>query len=140
MKRYSKFEYGNKQYFVKCCRMRNSTNFENYCCRWNNATFGKSTVVGEIVQCLKNADVGETIQHLAKLLLKVCVSSRIITLWKNISLTYKLSIQNSEKYIRKVYTLHTKLRISSSLHSSFYPSYANLSICWIILSIPVYKL
>ena len=51
-----------------------------FSCSGNNATFGKSVVVGETMQRLKSAVVDETMQHLAKVLLKVCVSSRVTTL------------------------------------------------------------
>lgn len=46
----------------------------------NNATFDKSVVIGETMKRLKSVVAGETMQYLAKILLKVCVSSRVTIL------------------------------------------------------------
>lgn len=55
------FESINRQHFVKCFRLWNNAIFENYGCRQNNATFGKSAIVSETMQHLENAHVDETI-------------------------------------------------------------------------------
>lgn len=65
------FEFENRKYFVKYCRMRNNIIFENCYGRWNNATFEK---------------------YYWK-----CVSSRLTILWNNTTLAYKLSISDSGK-------------------------------------------
>ena len=103
------FELRNRKHFLKCCRMQNSTTFLNFYCRWNSAIFGKSVTLAKTIQRLKNIVVGETVQNLAKVLLKVCASSRVATLWNNISLTYKLSIPDSEKYIQKSLSFSHKI-------------------------------
>jgi hypothetical protein len=78
-------------------------------------------------------------QHLAVMLLKVCVSSRVATLWKFISLAYKLSILNSENILKK-YILFTTNSRHSLLHSSFRRSCAYSIKGWIILGIPAFQL
>lgn len=58
----------------------------------------------EIVQHFKCAVVGETMQYLAKMLLKMCFI-KVATLWNNTSLVYQLSISNSENYNENIHHL-----------------------------------
>lgn len=57
----SYFEFRNMQYFVKCYKMWKSTNL-------------KTVAISETMQRLKIIVVGEVVQYLSKVLLKICVS------------------------------------------------------------------
>lgn len=99
----------------------------------HSVIIGRSVDVGKMVQRLKNVVIGETMQHLAK---QLQWSQPYET---TPILSYKLSISDSEKHIRKTYIFHTKFWISASLYSSFHRYYTNSNINGIILDILAFQ-